>query len=715
MGNLKGKCIMNGCHGKILVVNLTDRTYDIEEIPEKIYRKYLGGYGLGAYYIYHHLLPGCDPLGPDNILGFTPGLLTGSGAPFTGRYMVCGKSPLTGKGKRSNGEYCNGGWGNANAGGSFGPAIKRSGFDAIFFTGRSEKPVYLLITDDKISLEDASFLWGKDIVETDEELVALHGQRASVAAIGPAGENISLITGIANDKGRIAARSGLGAVMGSKKLKALCLVANHKIEFNDRQKMQELIKLYFARMKEYKENKIIRAVGTKIDYAAPAMRIAKMGLSAPSNLLPVVMGGMYGGAALGTPMSSIISSQNGDSPVKNYKGVGYKDFPFRKAMKLRGKKLNAYGKRQYGCFSCPLKCGYILEYDKLPYKEKETHRPEYETVCSFGALILNNDMDLLLQANEYLNRAGMDSISAGSVVAYVLEGVEQGFFKKADFACQNYPEGFLPLWGDPTYIMPLLKLMVAREGIGSKLADGVFAARSHFPGTEHFAINANGSEMGMHDLRLTKSWGMAFLSDPTPGRHTSGNYDYGIMGMPEFFPPLKHHLSTADHPYQQGKSSAVPVKMHQVMESLGLCLFVYFFGDYKLLEMIEHATGWKMNAEEILEIGGRIQTVRQMFNAREGAIRHEISQRALGSPPLPTGPSGGNSFDAETMIQGYYEGMGFEQNGVPTAETLQGLGLEEMIPDLAISTGTPERLVNEYLYSGAGMKKGKKSVPMVGG
>lgn len=701
---------MKGVQGKILVVDLISHQYKIEELPEEIYRRYLGGYGLGAYYIYKHIPPGCDPLGPDNILGFTPGLLTGSGAGFSGRFSVCAKSPLTGKGMRANGEYSNGGWGNANAGGTFGPAIKRAGFDAIFFKGQSKNPVYLLITQEGISLEDASFLWGKDTVEAEEELISKHGQRACVASIGPAGENLSLISGVVNDRGRIAARSGLGAVMGSKKLKAICLTANHKIEYADRKKLQELNKNYFLRMKHFKSSNLVKAIGTNLDYFAPLMRVSKMGLAAPGSIIPRLMGTMYGGVALGTNMTTIISAQNGDSPVKNYKGVGYVDYPMKKAMKLRGKNLNVFGKKKYGCFSCPLKCGYLLEYEKLPYKDKETHRPEYETVCSFGALILNDDMDLLLQVNEYLNRVGMDSISAGTTVAYVLEGVEEGFFNQEDFVCQDYPQGFLPVWGDPTYILPLLKLMVTRESIGAKLADGVYQAIQHFPDTELFAVNVNGSEMGMHDLRLTKSWGMSFVADPTPGRHTASNYDMGQLGMPEFFPDLKPLIEITKDPYQQGKSSVVPIKMHQVMESLGLCMFVYFFSDYRLLEMLSAVTGWETNVSEILEIGGRIQVTRQMFNAREGAIRHEMTQRAQGNPPQQKGPIAGNAIDIEVMVQGYYEGMGFEQNGLPTPETLRSYGLDEMIPDLAISTGAPAPLVNEYLAFQTEKNKNRENI-----
>lgn len=693
---------MKGVHGKILVVDLSSFSYQIEELPEDVYRRYLGGYGLGAYYLYKHIPPNCDPLGPDNILGFCPGLLTGTGAGFSGRFAVCAKSPLTGKGIRSNGKYSSGGWGNANAGGVVGPAIKRAGFDALFFKGQATKAVYLLITQDGISLEDASFLWGEDTVETEDALMEKHGQRACVAAIGPAGENLSLISGISNDKGRIAARSGLGAVMGSKKLKAICLTANHKIEYADRKKLQELNKYYFTRMKYFKSSPLVKAIGTKLDYFAPLMRVTKMGLSAPGSIIPRLMGTMFGGVALGTNMTTIISAQNGDSPVKNYKGVGYKDYPMKKAMKLRAKRLNEFGKKQYGCFSCPLKCGYLLEYEKLPYENKETHRPEYETSCSFGALILNDDMDLLLQVNEYLNRVGMDSIAAGTTVAFILEVVEHGVLKQEDFVCEDYPHGFLPVWGDPTFILPLLKLMVTREGIGEKLADGVRQASAHFPGSESFAIHTNGAEMGMHDLRLTKSWGMSFVADPTPGRHTTSNYDMGQLGTPDFFPPLKEKIETTKDSYHQGEISVWSVKLHQVMESLGLCMFSYFFSDYRMLEMLAAVTGWELTSEEIFEIGGRIQTTRQMFNAREGAIRHEMTQRAMGSPPQKMGPIAGNSIDIEEMVQGYYAGMGYEKNGLPTTETLRSYGLDELIPDLAISTGAPSPLVNEYLSSNNG-------------
>ena len=282
---------------------------------------------------------------------------------------------------------------------------------------------------------------------------------------------------------------------------------------------------------------------------------------------------------------------------------------------------------------------------------------------------------------------------------------------------QTIPTGFCRYGVIQPTLLPLLKLLVTREGIGDKLADGVFVAKSHFPETEAYAIHAGGSELGMHDIRLgAGDIGTSMVADPSPGRHTTPNYSLLGMGMPDFFPDLASKIELAEHPYQRGKSSHIPVKMHQVMESLGLCMFVYYLGKYPLLELIEGATGWQMSVDELLEIGHRIQTTRQMFNAREGAIRHEIAQRAIGSPPQSKGPLKGKSIDVEVMIQGYYEGIGFGQDGVPRSETLTALGLDAMIPDLEISMGAPHRLINEYLISDLAVKDKKKMpTPMQGG
>lgn len=654
---------MYGLTGKILIVDLTKQSLNVEIIPEEIYRKYYGGYGLGAYYIYKHITPGCDPLGPDNILGFIPGLLTGSVAPLTGRFMVCGKSPLTGRGLRSNGKECTGGWGNSNSGGTFGPSIRKAGFDAIFFTGKAPTPVYLLLDETCMSLESAEDLWGTDCVEIETILKTRHGKGVKISSIGPAGENLSLVAGIVNDKGRIAARSGLGSVMGSKNLKALCIKGNSKVKFASKPRMLELAKEY---------NKAIKA---------------SLDAEIPKDLIPSF-------AELGTTDINVESSQNGDSPVKNLKGVGIVDYPEDMAMKFRGEALKSYVKRPYGCFSCPVRCGAILEYENLPYEEKETHRPEYETCSAFGSLILNDNIDVLLQVNEYLNRMCMDSISAGNLVAYVHECVENGVFTQNDFVCHEYPEGFLPSWGESKCIMPLLKLIVSREGIGDKLADGLYQAKKYFPETAEYAITANGQNLPMHDLRLYPSLGLTYLTDPTPGRHTAGSLS-SQESLKNFIEGIE--FENSEDPFEMGHYSAKAVQLYQLVETMGFCNFSFYFRAYPFTEMVEAAFGWKVTLDELILTGHRTQTLRQMFNAREGAIRHEINQRTLGNPPLEAGPLKGISLDLEVMAKGYYDGMGFESNGVPKAETLSKLGLEDLIADLDQCTGVPEPLENEYL------------------
>ena len=691
---------MLGYHGKILFVNLSDRSYDIQKIPEDIYKKYLGGYGLGSYFLYKHIKPGCDPLGPDNVIGFVPGFLSGTNALFGGRYMVCAKSPATGRGKRANGEQCTGGWGSANSGGTFGPALKKTGFDAIFITGQADKPVYLLLTPDKIAVEDAEFLWGKDTIEAENILAEIHGSKAAVASIGQAGENLSFMAGVCNDKGRMAARGGLGAVMGSKKLKALCLLGNSKMELADKTAFQAANKKYSRQFKAYRNDIATKIIAPKIEYMIPLMKLFNINLKIKGKMFMKHIAAGYGGVGHGTSSANVMSSQNGDTPVKNYAGIGYKDFPWQKAMQISGAKFMKYADKQYGCAACPLNCGYILKYDKFAHEDTETHRPEYETCGAFGALILNNDIDVIIQVNDLLNRAAMDSISAGATVAYVLEGVECGLFKKEDFICADYPQGFLPTWGDSSIIIPLVKMMIERQGIGDKLADGVKVASTYYPGAEEFAISFNGCEFGFHDMRYNIDNAVSAVADPNPGRHTTANYSMALRLTP-FIEGLEKKYVKAELPFDRGFASAPFVKLIQSLESLGFCLFGLMVGRYPLLEIIESVSGWQMTLDELIEIGHRIQTTRQMFNAREGAIRHEANQRAIGSPPQKEGPLKGVSIDVESMCQGYYKAMGYQQNGVPTAETLNSLGLDNMIADLNICTGVPQKLVNEYLSAGA--------------
>jgi aldehyde:ferredoxin oxidoreductase len=694
-----------GYHKKILVVDLSTESWLIEELDEKIYREYYGGYGLGVYYIYTHMKPGADPLGPENIFGICPGLFTGTTTPFSGRYMVCGKSPLTG------------GWGNANSGGTFGPEIKRVGLDGIFFEGKAEKPTYLFIDGKNIQLLDASELWGKDGVETEKAIEKKHGPRVKVSCIGPAGENLSLISGVVNDTGRIAARSGLGAVMGSKKLKAICIrrtKESGKLELHDKDGLTNHVKQYNTKFNEMAKKGLMTRFIASMGSMAGLMRRMGVGVSTfDTPAIAKIIIQMFSVTQLGTTSANIISSQMGDSPVKNFKGVGYKDFPPKKVKKIGGKKIRSFMKTQYGCFSCPARCGAILEYEALPYAEKETHRPEYETCASLGCTILNDDLDLLFKANELLNRAGMDTISAGITIAFVYECCENGLLTEKDFKCAIYPEGFLPKWGDNTYLLQILEMMINREGIGDILADGVKVASGKIPGSKDYAMHANGQEIPMHDPRADPMLGVTYIADPTPGRHTAATLNMDKLGVKYFLEELGPWDINDES--DLGILQAKNAKFKQTIEANGMCIFALNMGAYPYLEVIQSITGWDVSIDELLETGHRIQTLRQMFNAREGAIRHYIPQRAIGSPPQTKGPLKGKSWDFEIITQDYYDAMGYEKNGIPKKETLDLLNLDFAISDLASAKGVPEALENEYLKSQSKKEFTTKLTPLSGG
>ncbi len=666
-----------GYFGKILWVDLTTGEIKEETPPAEIYQKYLGGYGLGVYYIYNRITPKCDPLGPENILGFCPGFLTGTMAPFTGRYMVCGKSPLTG------------GWNDSNSGGKFGPAIKKAGYDAIFVTGTANKPVYLYIDDEKRELLDASDLWGKSTQETQDLLQEKHG-KCDVASIGLGGENKSLIAGIVNDSSRVAARGGLGAVMGSKKLKAICIIGNKKIDVADKTLMLDLAKSYNKQITGYKNNLIMSYVVGMAPGFGGLLKLFKIHYS---SFKWVKLYSQFL-AQVGTPFFYSILTTIGDAPIKNYLGAAGKDFRKKRYKKLDGKQLRKNYSGSVGCFACPVRCGASLTIPELNLKNID--RPEYETLAAFSGLILNDDLEAIIHINNYLNRQGIDTISCGGVIAYTLECVENGLLKKEDFKCRDYPDGFLPQWNESKYLLTLCKMMSNREGIGDTLADGVKKAAEKIPGSTKFAIHAGGQELPMHDGRLTKGLLLTYATDPSPGRHTAGGIDYFLVGAGSKF--LKgFELKNSKKSQQKGKIQAEAVKFTQSFNSLGFCLFSEWVGTYPVLEMMKAFAGWNLSVADFLKIGWRIQTLRQMFNARDGEIKHDISERAIGDPPLKKGPLKGKKIDVEEMAKYYYESIGFTEAGVPTEAILKQLNLDFCIKDLPHCSGRPKPIINQSI------------------
>jgi len=659
-----------GYMGKILWADASQRKMEVEAPAEEIYRNFLCGYGLGSKIVYDRQKErGIDPLGEKNILGLCTGLLTGSGTLFTGRYMAVGKSPLTG------------GWGDANSGGYFSPELKKTGYDALFITGKSEKPVYIWVDDGKAEFRDASHLWGLDAIETELALrKELKSDKIQIACIGPGGEKVSLIAGIVNDLGRIAARSGLGAVMGSKKVKAIVVRGNKKTEVHDKIKINELSKRF---MKDFK--KTIPGAGLIFRFISHMGQLQRILPYQPKNESITYREVLR---RFGTSGITAMSGESGDSPVKNWKGSGYHDFPAgKKSYKLSDREVIKYETKKYFCFSCPLGCGGIMKVQEGPYRVDEVHKTEYETLCALGTLCLNDNLESIIKMTDIINRAGLDSISVGSAIAFVMECYEEGILTKKD--C----DGLEMTWGNVPAMLGLIEKIIKREGIGDVLADGVkVAAKKIGKGSERFAMHAGGQELPMHDARFDPGFGTAFAGEPTPGRHTIASHTYlelyDLERKLKDFKRLPSLVKKADkYKFENtGWMQAVGSKYMQVANGAGMCEFgLMVGGNIPLFEWLNAATGWSLSPEDYLVIGERIETIRQAYNVREGIKPKDFAlpDRVAGNPPLEKGPLKGVKLDMNTLVGEFYREMGWDvESGKPSKERLQKLGLSEVIKDL---------------------------------
>lgn len=621
----------NGFFGKILVINLSDESFKEIELSEDYYRQYYGGYGLACRLIYEKMPPKTSALSPEAIFGFFPGLFTSSMVPFTGRYMVAGKSPLTGT------------WGDANSGGTFGPEIRRCGYDGIMIEGAADSPKYISIIDGVTEILDATDLWGLDCLETEDKLRNRHGA-VKIASIGQSGENLSLISGIVNDMGRIAGRSGFGAVMGSKKLKALVLKGPKRLQIADKEKLKILVTDY---------NK-----GITTDNP-----------------------GVESWRTYGTTAGNVYSGRTGDSPVKNWGGNTDDDFPVERFQKLSGEEILKYKQRDYGCFSCPLQCGAIMKVDELGIEEM--HLPEYETCATFGSTLLNDDLMSIFKLNDLCNRAGIDTISAGITIGYALECYENGILNKED------TDGLELTWGNAEAIVELLKKMISREGIGDILADGCkIASEKIGKGSEKYAMHSMGQELPMHDPKVMSSLGSTYAFDPTPGRHTAASVQYYNRSpikegkiFEGFTLPMKFE-TLGNERYEAMKKIT---GLYQTSSSLGLCWFSWMIRQpYPLVKFIKAVTGWDISMDELVKSGLRIQTLRQAFTLREGikVMENRMPGRTIGDPPFESGPTKGRTVDYIKEYKGYCEKMGWNpENGVPLKDTLIDLSLDFVIKD----------------------------------
>lgn len=657
---------MKSCMGKILHVDLSNGITTVKTIPEQVYESVLSGKGLAAWYLYRSIPVGADPLGPDNVLGFVSGALTGTGALLCGRWTVACKSPLTG------------GWGDANCGGVFSPAIKQCGYDGIFFSGISDKPVYLFCDNTHTELRDASAYWGMDAVEAENKIREDidSKKKPCVAVIGPAGEKLSLISGICNEGGRIAARSGVGAVMGSKRLKAVVLAGSKPIPCADSNAVKTLSKELGEKI-----NKMTFPDGTggMLGLGGTAMGIM------PSMPLPGSMTSLIF-RHWGTPSNTPMAINSGDGPIKNWEG-GPKDAKGMTKV-YNPDTIKKMETAKYHCYSCPLGCGGKLNIKGNPFTQyDETHKPEYETIECFGPLCLNGNLESVLAINEMLSRGGMDSISAGNTVAWAIECYEKGIITKEQI-------GGLELnWGNADAIVTLVDQMIKREGFGAHLADGVRRASEKFGGTE-FAMHVGGQEPGMHDTRNDPQLAIHMVAEPAPGKHTIGmGIQYGAMSLCDicsWAPKARLHGKSKD--YIPSEELAMISKANacysMLTDGAGGCYYGEMMGVHmwKLVEYLNAASGWNYNGDHYMEIGERIQTLRQMFNIKQGFDPAAVSlpERMKGNPPLTNGPLKGRRLRNPEQVSLHWKAFGWdEKTGVPLDETIERLGIPALLEEEA--------------------------------
>jgi len=615
---------MHGLMGKILRVNLAEGKISEEEIPEEMAKKFLGGRGIASKYLFDEVKPGIAPLGPENKLIFMSGLLTGTPSPSAARYSVVAKSPLTNI------------WAQSNSGGRWGVDLKHSGFDGIIFEGISEKPVYFVIDDGKAELCDASDLWGKNVSETTGVLKETLGEKFNVASIGVAGENLVKYAAIMNDLHRAAGRCGLGAVMGSKRLKAIAVKGTKEIRIANKKAFQEVSKKQFELLGE--------------------------------NILAAGLQGY------GTTLVLDIVNVCGGLPTRNWQ-TGVCSF----VEEINGEALNEKVLVQaVGCFACPIKCGRGTEIRKGPYAGQKGEGPEYETIAFFGAMCDNSDIESITMANYLCNDYGLDTISCGSTVAFTMECFEKGILTKEDAG------GLEIRFGDSEMIVELVHKIAKRDGVGDLLAEGTrIMAQRLGQDSERFAMHVKGLELPAYDSRAAKITGLAFATANRGGDHITG-----YVQAPTFLasPFLVIEESEIEDPLKENPEETKIVKDLEdaltVFDAVGFCKFMGLASDaQEISDIIAAVIGREFSVEDFRKAGERIYNLERAFNIREGLTRTDdtLPMRLL-EDPLPEGPAEGHVNNLEILLDPYYEFRGWDKTtGKPTPEKLRELDLEDVI------------------------------------
>jgi len=601
---------------RVLEVDLSTRKTQVLEYGEEILRKYFGGSGLAVSILFDRFNPAVDAFHPETPLIFMTGLLTGVPIPCGCRVSVCTTSPL-------------GHWGEANAGGYWGPELKFTGFDGLIVTGQSEEPCYLWVTPERAEIRSAASLWGKGVFDTNAKLIAETDSKARVAAIGPSGEARSFMAGIVcgGTEARMMGRSGAGAVMGAKNLKAIVVRGNRRPFLVDPKLLQEATKGFSPNLK------FVEA-------------LSKFGTAAQIEVKETV-------EAL---------------PIKNFL-LSHWD----RAKRISGPTMvSEYLEKQYGCYSCPIRCGKEVKGREGAYAGVIGHGPEYETLAAFGSLLLNDDLKSLIHLNYLCNDLGLDSMSTGVAIAFAMEAFQKGILKEAD--------GLNLTWGDRKSIEAMIVKIARREGIGALFADGVQkAAKNLGKEAEGFSLHSKGLEVSLSSPTPTVSLALSWATSNRGACHLEG-FSHQVEGGVPFaeagYPSGMAGQGTTGE--GKGKMTALMQNYMAVFNALGICKFLYFarLPHQTICQWVKGVTGWDVQSIELMEVGDRLYNLKRAYNVRMGISSKDdvLPERIYGllRPGKPTAEGEKLFFD---MRKEYYEAREWSENGIPKKEKLTSLDL----------------------------------------
>jgi len=609
-----------GYNGKRLVVDLTKREIHTETPDEVWYRKHLGGMGSVAYHLLSTVEAQTDPLGPDNVLVMSTGVITGAPFSGSGRNAVGGKSPLTG------------GFGEADAGGFWNAELKHAGFDEIIFTGKASEPAWLWINEGEAELRDGSSLWGLEVGDCQDEMREATGEpQAKTALIGPAGERMVRIACVINDLSHVAGRSGMGAVMGSKNLKGVAVRGRNPPELADPDRVKELARSLVKRVET--EARGLHEYGT--------------------------------GAAMDA------YAKTGNLPTRNFRDGDWPHAREIDAIAIKEKHRVGMGT----CYSCAVRCKKEVEL-KEPYRvERRYGGPEYETLGAFGSDCGVSDLPAICKANELCQRLGIDTIGAGTTIAFAMECYEEGII-------DDETTGGVKLnFGDAEAMLKTVELIGKREGIGDVLAEGSRRASRVFgEESRRYLVEVKGQEAPMHEPRLKRGLGLGYAVSPTGADHNHNLHDT-VMNARSYDSLRPLGIYEEVPVYSLGPDKVRLFKSQMQMRVLANCLSVCQFPPWRFSEyrdLVQAVTGWDVSMHELVQVAERTLALAKIFNLREGFTREDDWLPPRFFQPQTSGALSETSVDPAVLrkaVDTYYEMMGWDEYGAPTEGTLYRLSI----------------------------------------